>query len=650
MSILNNIMLKTKLFAVIGFLILVSIVISGTVYMATSSVTGLADKMHETTERLQHAQRGDSLVLSYARSVEFLPLELSADDRRRYESAAESDMRKLRQALESVHSVTAEGRADIALVREALDLYERDIHRKVLAQSRDNKLDAATKTAFDGDRYISKMRDAFRNLEARIDAKYDQEAKQLHDGQSALLRRIVIFAFGGCVLGLLAAFTTIVVGVTRPLMKVVDVMRELAAGNAHVTLPDTVRRDEIGDMARAVAVFRDNASERRRLEDHARSERGRELHRQQRIEAMIQTFRGSISGIRRSLEAELVSMQQGSANLNEIAVHATAGANAARDATQESSSNVSVVAAAAGELTSASREISTQVHKASSCVNQAMEMARNTDRDVSGLADLANRIGDIVGIISNIAEQTNLLALNATIEAARAGEAGKGFAVVASEVKTLAGQTAKATEEISAQISAIQGATQKAVLAIQAITGTVTEIEGRTMAIAAAVEEQEASTLEISKSIAAASQGSEDVVVNVTNVTGAVERTSSEAQRLREASNELSQVTGNLTRTVEEFLTSVTEDVAERRQWIRRQSREAAVLTMHGNRFQTRLADISEGGVRIDAVSGLRVGEHVQLEWSNGMATKGSVVWMQNGQAGIAFAQNISQELIDLAA
>jgi methyl-accepting chemotaxis protein len=650
MSILNNLMLKTKLFAVVGFLILVSLLISTTVYVATGTVIGMVDEMRAANDRLQQSRIGDALAVSYARSVEFLPLELSKEDRQKYEKAAESDLQSLKRLAEAYKPRTLGGREDLARIQEALERYERDIHRKVVVQGRDNKLDDATRTAFEGDPHITRLRQSFRNIEDRNLANYTRASTLLNDGQSGLLKTIITIAVGGCVLGVLAAFTTIVMGITRPLLKVIGVMRELAAGNTAVELEDVTRKDEIGEMARAVAVFRENASERRRLEEQTRTERTREIQRQKRIEALIQHFRTAIGNIRQSLDGELVSMQSTSATLNEIAERASSGANAARDAAQESSANVGVVASAAGELTAASREISTQVHKASACVNQAMDMARNTDRDVSGLADLANRIGDIVGIISNIAEQTNLLALNATIEAARAGETGKGFAVVASEVKTLAGQTAKATEEISTQISAIQSATRKAVLAIQAITGTVSEIEGRTMAIAAAVEEQEASTHEISKSIALASNGSDRAAQNVSGVTTAIERTSAQSQRLREASNELTNVAGELSQTVETFLTNVTEDVSERRAAIRKATRQTAVITASGRRQQTHMVDISESGVRIEATPGLRVGERVEVAWSSGAASKGTVVWVQGGQAGIAFIARLGQEILDLAA
>jgi len=428
-----------------------------------------------------------------------------------------------------------------------------------------------------------------------------------------------------------------------------DVMGELASGRLDVDLPETASKTEIGAMARAVEVFRENAAERQRLEEQARRERALELKRQKRIDELIRDFRGSIGTIRMALDQQLEAMQSSSGNLGQIAEDAAKGASLAQEASSDSSSNVSLVANAAGELTSASREISTQVHKAGDCVTRAMDVARMADHDVSSLAELADRIGAIIQLINSIAEQTNMLALNATIEAARAGEAGRSFAVVASEVKTLAGQTAKATEEISGQVSAIQGATRQAVNSIRTITATVSEIEGQTTAIAAAVEEQEASTHEISRSISLASGGSVRVAENVGSMAQSVEKTSAEAQSLRITTTHLASVAGELSQSVDAFLANVMEDVKERRQATRRVMQQAAVVFARGRRSHTQVIDISETGVRIEAVPDLQLGETIQLEWSSGHRLKGRAVWIAKGQAGVAFDEKVPEALIDMA-
>ncbi|KAF0230855.1 MAG: methyl-accepting chemotaxis sensory [Beijerinckiaceae bacterium] len=650
MTFLNNLGLRTKLLAVMAITISVALVLFAMTYATLNRISGATQEMAESAERLQHLGRGSANLLSWVRNVEFLPLELKDSERKVFEDQAVDEMKRLLVRLDKFKPFAEEGRLIVVQMRSEIARYEREVHQVVLKEARAKDLDAATRTAFTGAQQVVTIRNSLRTLEDRNLAHYNKLMNGILKDEAALIERSLIVTVVGCAFGLTMAMFVITFGITRPFSQLHTSMAALASGNLRVDIHGAGRKDEIGPMARAVEIFRENAAERARLEEQARNERSREIQRQKRIEDLIQHFRGAIGGIRASLETELTSMQGSSTTLNEIAERALNGANAAKEASLDSSSNVGIVASAAGELTSASREISEQVHKAGACVTQAMEMARNTDHDVSGLAELANRIGDIVGIISNIAEQTNLLALNATIEAARAGEAGKGFAVVASEVKTLAGQTAKATEEISAQITSIQSATQQAVLAIQAITGTVSEIEGRTMAIAAAVEQQEASTHEISKSIALASSGSERAAGNVAEVTTAIDRTSIESQRLRMTAAELSNVAGQLSQSVETFLTNVTDDVAERRKVTRHASRQAVVMRANGHRSHTHLVDVSETGVRIDAVDGMRVGEAIQIEWSNGATTKGAIVWMKDQQAGIALDAKLNQELLDLAA
>ena len=143
--------------------------------------------------------------------------------------------------------------------------------------------------------------------------------------------------------------------------------------------------------------------------------------------------------------------------------------------------------------------------------------------------------------------------MNATIEAARAGEAGKGFAVVANEVKELAKETAKATEDISQKIEAIQGDTKSAVIAIGEISAIINKINDYQNTIASAVEEQTATTNEISRNVAEAAKGSTEIAQNITGVATAAKSTTSGANDTQKAAGELSRMASELQAIVSNF-------------------------------------------------------------------------------------------------
>ncbi|MCA0400424.1 MAG: methyl-accepting chemotaxis protein [Proteobacteria bacterium] len=406
--------------------------------------------------------------------------------------------------------------------------------------------------------------------------------------------------------------------VVAPLMGLRDKMETLAAGDTGIRLDEAERRNEIGAMARAVLSFQQNEIERRRLEAEGRKTRLLERDRLGAIEAMLAQFREAVASVRKTFDNEFGTMRDTSGHLIGIASQASNGAEKAREAAEFSSSNLETVGKAASELTSASREISQQVHKTSERVRVAMDAARQTDSDISGLVELGNRIGAIVGLINSIAEQTNMLALNATIEAARAGDAGRSFAVVASEVKNLADQTARATEEISQQISAIQGATDNAVSSLKAITHTVSEIDAQTTAIAAAVEEQEAATHEIARSISAASEGSTQAASNVLGVTSSINRTNEQANRLAGTSDKLGGAAEGLSGAVDKLLADLAADLEARRNESRRQLRQLVVIDAQGHRHPTTI--LETGGTRLGVVpiAGLPDGQAVTLEFVDG--------------------------------
>ncbi len=343
----------------------------------------------------------------------------------------------------------------------------------------------------------------------------------------------------------------------RRLTSIGDAMRRLSSGETDLSVPAAADRDEIGEMARSLEVFRAGEIERKSFAARQRGEQEAQAARAAAIDQMIGEFRATVTAVIGTVTENVKRMETTARMLSGIAGEADAHARSASSSSEQTSSNVRSVAGATEELGASIREISEKAGQANGVVVKATTIARSADELVGQLSSGANRIGDVVKLIRAIAEQTNLLALNATIEAARAGEAGKGFAVVASEVKTLASQTAKATEEISAQIMAIQGSTTQAVDAIRSITDVMGEISSFTSTIAAAVEQQSASTQEISRNVHEAATGARELAGNMNTVTEAIEETNKSAASVLQASNTLASEAGTLQGAVDQFLARV---------------------------------------------------------------------------------------------
>ncbi|MFZ5733236.1 MAG: methyl-accepting chemotaxis protein [Pseudomonadota bacterium] len=341
---------------------------------------------------------------------------------------------------------------------------------------------------------------------------------------------------------------------TGPLHVIRDAMLKVAAGDTSVDVSYTDRKDEIGALANALGTFRQNAAEKAQIENEQRERHDRNAARQQAIENHISAFESQVRETLDTLASASDQMRQTSESMSVISEQTNSQVQMAAKASGEASANVQSVAAASEELSASIGDISRQVTHAASIASRAVDQARQTDNTVQGLSETASKIGDVVKLINDIAGQTNLLALNATIEAARAGEAGKGFAVVASEVKSLANQTAKATEEISQQIAAVQKVAQDAMDAIKGIGGTIGEVSEVATAIAAAVEEQGAATMEITRNTQQAAQGTKDVSDNITGVSAGADATGNSAQNVKSAAEALGEQAQHLRDQVNDFL------------------------------------------------------------------------------------------------
>ncbi|MGV2978340.1 methyl-accepting chemotaxis protein [Roseibium alexandrii] len=361
---------------------------------------------------------------------------------------------------------------------------------------------------------------------------------------------VVLFAFAG-VGGYLLALTF-----TRPLGQLIRNIRDLIDGHLDTAVEDDDRADELGDMKRAMKVFRDNALEVKRGEAAAQERRAQEDVRRSEMDRLVNRFKTQISDIQSQLSAQTDVMSATSEKLVGIAEASSDSADGALAAARLSDDSVQSSASAAEELRISIQEINQHTTRALSITRGAAETAKSTDTDVKELAGTAEKIGDVINMIRDIAEQTNLLALNATIEAARAGEAGKGFAVVAAEVKELSTQTAKATDEISSQVAAVQSSTNRAVEAIQSIGKHMDTVEEVTAGIASAVEEQGAATGEISEAMARAAQSSRSATENVNVLQNAITETRGSSNEVEELSRVLADVSSSLSKAVDDFLNS----------------------------------------------------------------------------------------------
>jgi methyl-accepting chemotaxis protein len=449
--------------------------------------------------------------------------------------------------------------------------YERGIAEKFHSEwaqylaARDKLMEMANagKTAEAAAYYTGETRTLFNQFFADLEA---DQAYQVRMGQKAAqagadayssAHLLIIVALGIAAILCIFAGWMIVSGVSTPIRAMTVAMGRLAQHDLTTEINGVGRKDEVGQMASAVQVFKTSMIEADRLKEEQEEAQRVAAKRSALVDQLTRDFDQKVQGVVQTVASQATQMQSSAQSMSATAEETTKQASAVAAASEQSAANVQTVASATEELSSSIAEISRQVAHSSQIAATAVSEAGKANDMVQGLLGASQKIGEVIALINDIADQTNLLALNATIEAARAGEAGKGFAVVAAEVKNLATQTSKATEEIGAQITGVQGATQDAVKAIASIGKTISEIDQIAATIAAAVEEQGAATQEIARNVEEAAKGTQEVSSNIGGVTEAANGTGAAANQVLTASRALSTQSDELRTVVQSFLTQV---------------------------------------------------------------------------------------------
>ncbi|MBJ3775283.1 methyl-accepting chemotaxis protein [Acuticoccus mangrovi] len=556
-----NLSIYRKVLIAFGAILSVTVVAAGLIFfqslrlqrdvVTADAITGRAAAFEKYRSALQDAHK-TVLRLLNSSDIEYLGVlsdHLAAIDRERDDVLAQSE----------------DGSSAHATAQEIAALVERWRRQVVERQIAD------TEDPYTVD--IARLREESvqnRSLWDKIDSAFSRQraanVAALHNAQQRQAGNLILLEVISLGSSLMVVIFCVMMAmmvrgsVVLPLRRLTDVTEKLRDHEWSVEITGVSRQDEIGDMSRALEVFREAGIENEQISARQVAEAEEKARQAQRVSEAVAEFRGQSSDLLRALADAGFSLGNAAHSLEGVAGDSFDYTQSVSSAAEATGSSVQSVAAAIEEMSMSIRDISTQLQNVARLTRLATEASAQADRKVSGLQTRSEQIHEVIDLINGIAGQINLLALNATIESARAGEAGKGFAVVAQQVKQLADQTGKATEDISRVIGQVSGDVSEVVQAIRTIDNAIGEVNTNSAAVSASVEEQSTALDEISRNVSIVSNQTRTVAGNVKGVESKVGETRSVAGNVSSLSDSLKESSERLGATIERFIGTVAND------------------------------------------------------------------------------------------
>lgn len=559
---LANLRISVKTLTLTLLLLAVSATISGIAIWGMGVLGDMIDDARTTTGEMRAAGRINQFTVELNRSE--YRLAANPADYQAVQSRLAGQRKGFEESLATAFkSAGPEQDALLKKVREEYQIYLKELEStlKVAEQNKSAQLGEGQKNLI---AEVQSSRVVADRLQAAVD-KYSQQTDE-EDRVSSLEAEvlvsrlqtiIVVTAVVALILGASLGWLIGQRGIAAPLAAAVACLRQLAEGNLSVSIFGVGRKDEIGDIAQTMEVFKSNALERQRMQEQESRDAEAKLARAGQISTLILSFENQVSEVVQVMSAAATELESTANSLAATAEETSRQSSVVGSAATQTAANVQTVAAATEELGSTVQEVARQMEEARQVAVSATQEAEAAQGQVVALTESGQKIRQVIDLIQNIASQTNLLALNATIEAARAGDAGKGFAVVASEVKALANQTAQATDDIRTQVDAMQGTITGAVTAIQSISTVILRLNEMATAVAAAVEQQSVATAEIGRNAVQAAQGTSEVTNNITGIQHAAQTTAAGSSQVLGSAKEVAERIVGLKSNIDGFIAGV---------------------------------------------------------------------------------------------